>query len=70
VRKQKTKKELNAIVDALYRERDSDKWLNLVNSLTPNERNEALRRVRERVEADKTQFSKLFEKTTGKKQSE
>jgi acyl-CoA reductase-like NAD-dependent aldehyde dehydrogenase len=67
VRKQKTQKELNAIVDALYRERDSDKWLRLINSLTPNERDEVLKRATERIETDKAQFSKLFEKAVGKK---
>ena len=57
MRKQKKPKTLDAVIDALYRARDSDKWLNLVNSLTPNERDAALRRVRERVEADKAKFS-------------
>jgi hypothetical protein len=70
VRKQKMQNNLDAVVEALRWERDSDKWLRLINSLTLNERDEVLTRLREHVEAGKAQIQTLFEKATGKKLGE
>jgi hypothetical protein len=61
-------KDLHAVVEALYWVRDSNKVTRLIKALTPNERLELWRKVRERVDSDKAHFSELFEKVAGKKQ--
>jgi hypothetical protein len=50
----------NAVVEALYRVRDSDKVMRLIiiKPLTPKERTEVWKRVGERVDADKAQGRK------------
>jgi hypothetical protein len=69
MRKQKTQQKLDAIVDALYWERDSGKYLRLMNSLAPKERKEVLKMLDERREATEAPLRKLFGKAVGKKLS-
>jgi hypothetical protein len=57
--RRKRQKDPDAVVEALYRVRDSDKVTHLIKPFTPNERTEVWKRVGERVDADKAQFESV-----------
>lgn len=62
-RKAKTQRELDATADALYRARDSDKWLRLLRPLTCEETAEVLRKVGARVDVDRRRLGSKVQLT-------